>query len=413
MLILLCMAVPLWFGFRRSVFNNGVEVNHVTLFTFGFVFYWVLPIAAGEIANDLAGPSWSELFGSAFEFAPPYLLACFCFYLAFAAGDVFATRFIRPFPHARRPFNRPGLAIFLAAAVPGLAFTTFMYRDLLFRAYQVDESGDRARGTVAAFVAFLGVVALLYMSDHAHEKLRKLSANWFVFPFIAGSVLLLAIGSRLYVVSFFLMFVVYRSTFVKRIRAKAVMGGAVAIALLSGAVGVLRAGLGFVDVGANLLLEPMLTSFSLLYFLQFDHMAWIHFPKYLISDFTNLIPTALFPQKAELIQFPYVFNPVGAVHSFVSFNFNFGIIGTAIFMFALPIGIRWIRAHSALQLPRVSYAMLSGYLAFTFFRDPFSISLVKSMVQFALIVPAVVVAFNRLVQACAVFPVKKTAYPSS
>ncbi len=400
-LLLICVVFPLWFAYRRSVSLTGVEINHVTLFTLGFLFYWVLPIAIGMMVSDFtgAGDSWSDLFGSG-DFVSPYLFVALISYFAFAVGDSIAIRILRTEPRSPRRLNPAGLAICNVLVVPVLVYATITNRALLFQKYQLDISGDPARGMLAACVVLLGVIALLDISDHPNEKFRKLALKWTVFPFIAGCALLLSLGSRLTVVSFVLIFVGFRSCFVKNIPLKTAIFGTLSVAFISGTVGVLRSGLSLASIGTNLVLEPVFTSYSLIYFLRYDRMAWLHFPRYLLSDFVNLIPTSLFPGKGDLIQFPAVYAPIGALHSFVSFNFNFGIIGTVVFMFLLPIGLRWIRARSSIQLARVAYAMLSGFLAFTFFRDPFSISLVKYMMQFSLIVPAGVVAFNRFIQSC-------------
>jgi len=164
-------------------------------------------------------------------------------------------------------------------------------------------------------------------------------------------------------------------------------------------VGAFRGGSAITDAAFNVLLEPVFTSISLVYFLRYDHMVWLALPKYLVSDFSNLIPSAVFPRKASLINTPDVFSPLGALHSFVSFNFNFGLIGTAAFMFLLPMGLRWIKARDGSPLYRTMYVMLSGWLAFTFFRDPFSVSIVKTMVQHSVLLPAAIVAFVRLAEA--------------
>jgi hypothetical protein len=346
-----------------------------------------------------AGASWSDLFESA-DSVSSYLFVALISYFAFAVGDSIALRILRTVPKSSRRLNSAGLSICNLIVVPVLVYATVTNRAMLFREYQLDVSGDPARGMLAACVVFLGVIALLKMSDHSNEAFRKFAFRWTVFPFIAGCALLLSLGSRLTVVSFVLIFVGFRSCFVKRIPLKTAIFGMLLVAFISGTVGVLRSGRTLAGIATNLVLEPVLTSYSLLYFLHQDRMAWIHFPRYLLSDFVNLIPTSLFPGKADLIQFPDVYAPVGALHSFVSFNFNFGIVGTVVFMFLLPIALRWIRARSSIQLARVAYAMLSGFLAFTFFRDPFSISLVKYMLQFSLIVPAGVVAFNRFIQSC-------------
>lgn len=400
LLLLLCSVFPVWFAYRRSVSHLGVEVNHVTLFTFGFLFYWVLPIAVGQIASTFAGDMWSDLFGTA-SFASKYLLAALVSYAAFAAGDLIACRMLRPVFRQPTKLSETGLMICLAPAIPLAVITVYAYRDLLFETYGRDIPAERARGTVSAFVILFGVIALLYICDHSKRKIRQLVTSSFVLPFIAGSIFMLLLASRIYVVSFVLIFVVFGSCFLRRFQMKSLVLGTIFVAAASGIIGALRVGLTIADGAANLILEPMMTSFSLIYFLRYEPIAWIHFPKYLISDFINLIPTALFPGKADLMEFPFVYQPGGATHSFVSFNYNFGLIGTFVFMFVLPIGLRWLRMRGSLQLARVSYSMVSGFLAFTFFRDPFSVSLVKGMLQFSILLPSFIVLFNRLIQAAA------------
>src|ERR1700739_4742284 len=397
MLLFLCIVFPLWFGYRRSVSPEVVEVNHVPLFTFGFLFYWILPIAVGQISSTFAGDNWSDLFGAA-NFTSKYLAVSITSYRAFAISDSIARRSVRTILGKARAFSSTGLAICLVPAIPAAIFTAYIYRSLLFQQYGRDIPAERARGTVSAFVIFFGVIALLHISDQIGQSFKRIATSWFVLPFVAGCIFMLVLASRIYVVSFILIFVVYSTCFIHRFKIKNLILGATILAAISGTIGALRVGLSIGDSGSNLILEPMLTSFSLIYFLRYESLAWIHFPTYLISDLVNLVPTALLPGKSDLIQFPFVYNPGGAVHSFVSFNYNFGIIGTVGFMFLLPIVLRWIRAQSSIQLFRVSYSMLSGFLAFTFFRDPFSVSLVREMLEFSVIMPAVLVAFNRLIQ---------------
>jgi oligosaccharide repeat unit polymerase len=408
MLLLLCILFPLWFAFRRSVSEKGVEVNHVTLFTFGFLFYWILPIAAGAVSSTLAGETWTYLFDSS-QATPLYLAACFLSYIAFVSGDLVAAAIFRPRAFTPLPLNASALLILLIPATIAAAFMAYSLRSLLFQPYGMDLDAQRARGTMTAFVIPLGIIALFHISDNHNYGVRRLAMSGFVLPFLCGSVLLLYIGSRLYVVSFVLMFAVYLSCFVHRITPKRLVIAVVVVATLSGLIGVLRlhSGSSLADLGINIILEPMFTSLSLVHFLSYDHVAWINFPRYLISDFVNLIPTAILPNKADLIQFPEVYNPLGAMHSFVSFNYNFGILGTAAFMFVLSLTLRWLRTCSSRQLGKVCYVMLCGWLAFTFFRDPFSISLVKVMFQYSLIVPSLIIMFNRLVQP---LPMVKSEY---
>jgi hypothetical protein len=240
-------------------------------------------------------------------------------------------------------------------------------------------------------VVLLGSLVFLRISSHPRFTVL-------ILPFAVGALFLMLIGSRLYVASFVLMFAAFRSLYIVPFSKKQVALAGLLMVALFGTVGALRVNSSIMDAGFNVLLEPLLTSVSLVYFLRYDHLAWLAAPKYLISDFCNLLPSAIFPGKAALIRAPDVFSPLGALHSFVSFNFNFGLIGTAVFMFLLPASLRWIKARDKSPLYRTMYVMLSGWLAFTFFRDGFSISIVKDMVQHSILLPTAIVAFVKLIE---------------
>ncbi len=61
-------------------------------------------------------------------------------------------------------------------------------------------------------------------------------------------------------------------------------------------------------------------------------------------------------------------------------------------MFAIGYFLAWLRKKSDVILYKVMYSMLSGWLIFTFFRDPFSVSIVKNMFEFSVLIPFVVIA---------------------
>ena len=73
--------------------------------------------------------------------------------------------------------------------------------------------------------------------------------------------------------------------------------------------------------------------------------------------------------------------------------------GSAVFLFLWPIAFRYLRSRSTSTVFATMYIMCSGWLAFTFFRDPFSISLVKAILQDSILMPAVVVGFGWLLSA--------------
>ena len=139
-----------------------------------------------------------------------------------------------------------------------------------------------------------------------------------------------------------------------------------------------------------------MTSISLVYYLRHQGIALTNTPVYLASDFNNLVPALILPGKAALVKRPPVYNPLGGLHSFVSFNLNFGVLGTAVFWFFLPIALRYFKTRSSGTLWATMYIMCSAWMAFTFFRDPFKISLVKAILQASILIPIGVVVLGRL-----------------
>lgn len=390
MLLISAFLLPTIHACRRSVDFGRIRIDHVTLFSLGFIFYWVTPIAAGFLlSTDFMPAMWTGLFDA--RWATNYLAAVIIIYAAFIAGDQLGIRVFR-----KKEGRHKGLSPQILALFSGGAFLVFLaeiavHRVALLAPYTTDLSDQTERGNVTAWVVLLGSVVFLRISSLPRFTLLML-------PFAAGALFLVLIGSRLYVASFVLMFSAFRSLYVRPFSKKQVVLSGLLIVALFGTVGAFRGDSPITYAGRNVLLEPVFTSVSLVYFLRYDHMAWLALPKYLASDFCNLIPSAVFPGKASLINTPEVFNPLGALHSFVSFNFNFGLIGTTAFMFLLPVGLRWVKARDGSPLYRTMYVMLSGWLAFTFFRDPFSVSIVKTMVQHSILLPAAIVAFVRLAE---------------
>jgi hypothetical protein len=411
LLVISAFLLPTVYAGRRSLHAGRVRIDHVTLFSLGFIFYWVTPIAAGLVLDTEVMPAtWTGLFDS--RLLSPYLAAVVAIYAAFIAGDqlggwVFRNstapdqsvndRILRnEHPDQGRRLPPQILALFSGGAFLVLLAEIAVHRAQLFAPYSTDMDGEIARGNVTAWVVLLGSIVFLRISSA--PRFDRLMFTRLILPFAAGALFLVADGSRLYVASFVLMFAVFRSLYVRPFSKKQVVLAGLFAAAVFGAVGALRGGSAITDAGLNVLLETVFTSMSLVYFLRYQHMAWLALPKYLLSDFSNLIPSFVFPGKASFIQAPYFFSPVGALHSFVSFNFNFGVLGTATFMFLLPVGLRWIKARDGSPLFRTMYVMLSGWLAFTFFRDGFSVSIVKAMFEHSILLPAAIVALVRLAE---------------
>ena len=259
MLVALCVLIPIWFAYSRSKASGGFEVNHVSLFSFGFLFYWVVPVIAAPFAKNQTGQIWSELFDGISQL-PAYEWTILLSYIAFAIGDVIASRLFSAQKGLSRSLHQGTLFWPVPILCLVLVATVGLNHELLFQAYDVDVDAARAKGNVAACVVILGSIALLYLSDHAEQTLPRLAKSKYVLPFLLGSIFLLVLGTRLYVMSFVLMFLVYKSCFVRRLPLRILVITGLTIATLSGLVGVLRISDNNGGVWMNLILEPLFTS---------------------------------------------------------------------------------------------------------------------------------------------------------
>jgi hypothetical protein len=242
----------------------------------------------------------------------------------------------------------------------------------------------------------LGAVAIIFTLDHPEIPWRKRLFTPHFVALIAGGGMMVILGSRLYVASLLVMFLIYQTNFRARYKLKTVVAASIVFAFLFGAVGTWREGSSVTGAFFNVLLEPMEDSLSLVHHLRYKGIAWLNAPTQLASDFENLIPTVLMPNKLYEMKKPDAYRPLGGLHSFVSFNLNFGILGSALFWFLWPMGFRYLKSRSSSTLFATIYIMCSGWLTFTFFRDPFSISLVKCIFEDSILVPFVIVGFGRL-----------------
>ncbi len=402
LLLLLAVVVPCWYVYKRAVSHGWVEVDHVGTFTFGFLFYWITPLFVRMHAAKLNFPlsaTWSALFRE--SLITPYALSCVSLYVCFALGDTLGLRLFRVNTTSKES-KVPKLALSLAtlAGCALFVYTAYTLRAELFRsASPTDLAAEAARGAVTTCVILLGAVSLIFAIDRPQIPWRKRLCSGYFLTFIAGCWFLLWLGSRLYVASFLVMFAIYQSNFRKRFKFTTMVAGGIVLAIFFGALGMWREEGDMTGALFNVIEEPMLDSLSLVHHLCYKGISWFNAPSQLENDFLNLVPTLVLPNKFAILKKPDAYMPLGGLNSFVSFDLNFGVGGSAIFLFLWPIPFRYLKSRPTNTLFATMYVMSSGWLAFTFFRDPFSISLVKAILQDSILMPALVVAFGWLLSA--------------
>lgn len=402
-LMLTALVAPTWVALRRARGPEGLRIDHVVLFSFGFVFYGILPIALGvsRIGSGNFGLNvWFAYFDANVGLSQIaiYLASMLLFYGAFVGGSRLGARRKSHLSLLALDMDVNALNLFWPAIVGFGAAYVWAVRGSLFKGYTAYAEFYSAGGTLSAVALILLSFVLLRASFS--EGVRPSAGSrgvmrLYIAVYCCFAVVLLSLGGRLYVVTSIMMVLTYVSMYRRRLPYKAVASLFAAGAAGVGAIGVIRLGAGGLSPIAlmeNIFGEPLFTSFSLLNFLGQNRFELVNVPRFLAGDLLNLIPSFIFPSKTLFLpdpsRFGYViYAPLGALHMFFSFVINFGIIGSALVLLGLGAWLSWIGGQNS-PLARVIYSMVSGSLAFTLFRDPFSVSLVKNMFEFSVLVPA-------------------------
>ncbi|MGI4879140.1 MAG: hypothetical protein ACRYG4_16815 [Janthinobacterium lividum] len=263
-------------------------------------------------------------------------------------------------------------------------------RGLLFRGY-ADAYDDVVRGPLQGALVYTSVAFVI-----AFLMRRRLGRSSFLLngiSLIILTILSLSVGTRSMPVMVVIMLVALAS----RLR-----GGLSRGVLLSASV-VAIAGFSALAAwrqgGGNLrfalltpALEPLYTYISAATYLAFNDTPLMGFPSPLLGSLANLIPRALWPEKvdfvASLTENIKMFAPLGATHLFASLLINFGWIGGVAASFGAGAGIERLSRCKGAVLT-TSYALITAVLATDVWRNPFSQSLIKSVLQGAFLVPAI------------------------
>jgi len=419
-LLLFNLALPVVLVAVRCVSRRGIEINHVFLFCVGYLAYWLAPVVLGELRvfggeTGIGGVGlWYRLYDTVPETTLiEYLVMCPAIFLSFCAGTFLCVRLhpgegtrVRRFLFDRRLLNVYWGVGLLLALVYGLPL-----RGQFFKGYTAEEAFTTdygTRGTFTAISVFLLSLAILFTFKRREQNpaisFRASVMHHFLLSYLVVGGLVLSLGGRLYFLSAIIALLVYRSVYFRPIPARGFLLSLLVGLCLLGVVGTLRMGVGVTGdaIFLSLVSEPLFNSFSLLQYLSDGRFDWIRPPVFLLGDLVNLVPSALLPNKAALLPNPTdygytVYSPLGALNSFFSFMINFGLLGTMLVMGLIGFFLQRLRSRATNVLSKTIYVLVCGWLPTSFFRDPFSISLVKVIFQFSILLPTLLTCLASLV----------------
>jgi O-antigen polysaccharide polymerase Wzy len=403
--------------------KDAIEVDHFFTFSFGYVYYWIIPLGIGvfnQLTNRDELTTWYEVFRQVSEVnIVAYQVVAIISYVFFFLGNFFASKDIDiPALSQELAIGNKYIKIekfiltFLAglAVLLVLAFASTLQSDL-FQGYKEELFDGYKDGVIShaaergSFVASTLALLAIAFTYSVRQNLSGFKDSMYHYIFIAywmSSLLVLSMGGRIYFLSSIIMAMVYKTVYFKKIKLRNLGIAFLILASFAGFYGILRTGgkLDVSDAFFNLFEEPLYTSFSLLSFISESKFNAFNFPIFLLSDFINLLPTNLIPDKSLMIpdmrDYGYnIFAPLGGFNSFVSFEVNFGVVGMCFFLFAAGALLTKLKLQYHHFVFKTMYIMVSGCFAFTLFRDKFSISFVKTMFQFSIMFPILIAVFIR------------------
>lgn len=406
-----------------------IVVDHRLLFTVGHLYYLALPsvLARLRVLDGQYSFVWGIYHSIPAGRALAFSTWSLCVLLAFHAGAAIGTR--RPAPAPLRPRNamvRAGVP----ALVLGVILSLLLFAAIVVINLSIIRSGYRSndptliqsqtgRGTLAAGGILVGAM-LLYTRSRFRDTTwpfddrsprSAVRSLWAAALFVPVAGILLLAGGRLYASTVLVAGAVWTSIAVRPIRRWVLISlGVAAFALLT-AYGALRTG--SVPTASNLGLyattESVQGSIALFNTLEDndDQFALVRAPVFLASDFVNIVPRVLLPDKDDLRVTPeergfVLDNPLGGLSVGVSLLINFGSVGSVVVVAAVGYGFSRLRARTLdprASVLRSSYALAAATLLMVFYRDPFSISIVRWWLLNATLIPLFMSAAIRLVSA--------------
>ena len=114
--------------------DDGIEIDHIFLFSCGFIFYFILPIVLGRMGYFpmYSGyGAWKSTFDSISDSTwIAYFISCIVWYISFIVGDIVGRKFRKNVSVAPHHADERVLNIFLVvgiiAAIVGFLFTLWL-----------------------------------------------------------------------------------------------------------------------------------------------------------------------------------------------------------------------------------------------------------------------------------------------
>lgn len=231
----------------------------------------------------------------------------------------------------------------------------------------------------------LATLQMILLFQYLYERSsgRKIS-KWYAWLLAINSFILLSAGGRLYVLATLISCYVRWWNWGAPSRAAQLRSLFIPLVVLVGLIGIgmWRVGDGNQSlIGFYLVAESVFTNISSMSLFSAEKWSILpNIPLDFLASFANLVPTLIWPDKAEWLAALTVQNknydsPFGAVSIVASTLGNFGFIVGLLFFLGIGAYMTSISRTYGNASREAYFCYLMGLLPFMFFRDPFQIQI--------------------------------------
>lgn len=361
------------------------QLYHIYLFTFGCIYYLVLPFIIVLTNSFIDFPGMQNLYKYYDnKMNSIYIITVILCYISFIIGSLFPLNFLTKQSNDIVTEHVIGNRdLFLISIIFFLfgQFSILQNINNLFQGYLVEYNAE-FMGSIATVNTFF-LFFLIYQKQKNKIKRNKYLEFYLVFALFEFSVILLGLGSRMYILIPLISYVLYLLNYKKISLHKIFYRGCIIIVFFL-CVGLWRLGdnislEGLLYIG---IAEPAFTWISAESMYTSNELPYFMFPSNYLTSFLNFIPTLLFPNKSSFMEpIPLFYdNPLGATNLLVSLISNFGIIGSFVCLFLFGVILTTIRINSKSIFLKTYYFCVCGIIPFQLFRD--SITIVNKMILY-------------------------------
>ncbi len=386
---IISIAFPVYFLIKNSFYKSGIKIDHFTLFSLGYIYFWVTPLLAklyykGYFKGILiAGKNHQLSYGNIQEiFVLINLL-----YFAFCIGEKISKTSISKNSEIKH------LDVILYLYFLILIVLFFFNIDKIKLGFHYQNENIFAKGSLISLNIYAVILHhLKYINSDISVKQYFLN-KYFYFVLII-TLLVAYFGHRTWIVITVFSYLVMYCYKYKNIRYGILLIFIFLGCLYIAAIPMIRTGqfdkINYTSLKFVFLFDSVGLSLGLDWFWLNNTISLFGNPTILVSKIFDIAPSLVFPEKHKLFaSFGElgidVISPLGGMHNLVNLLVHFGLIGTTLFFFGLPFLIKFLMSKA---LFRGAAITLSALVAIPMFRD-FDNFFIKQFLQMCILMPII------------------------